>query len=363
MDKNKPYDIELLDKRDSRIEIKDFLPQLMRTYSKLQVYKVKLNDSKLDHRLFLPVLQTKEALSSSILEGTQATLEDVLEERLEEKSHSDEVVEIFNCYQAIAYGAAYLQTNRITEEMLHELHKILMDGKVHKDSNIVGGFRNSQNYVKNRKTGQVTYTPPAPEMISKSMQNLFSYMDVQCPDYYELIRVAIIHAQFETIHPYYDGNGRVGRILIPLYLYYKKVIDSPFFFISDAFETNRVKYYKLLMNLREMADWNNWISYFLETMEMQCDKYIKVVDEINRLYEKDLNRILEKIRADKAKALIELLFQYPVVNANTIMKNLDIQRNTAKRYLEILEMEGILYSDGKERYIRYYYNELLQLLM
>lgn len=362
MDKNKPYEAPFLDKAKEYVNVTKILPQLMRTFSKLEVYKVKINDSKMDKKMFMPVLQKKEAFSSSVLEGTQATFEDVLEEELDVETASEEWREIYNCYEATTFGYSYLQAKRIDIHFFNELHRILMDGNVRKDSIKIGAFRETQNCVKNKKTGQVTYTPPVSNMVPKYMKNLLDYIETNAPDYMELIRIAIIHAQFETIHPYSDGNGRVGRILIPLYMCYKKLIDTPYFFISEAFESNKIKYYKLLMDIREYDRWEEWIIYFLETMEQQCNRYIKMVDSINWLYEKDLNTVINCIKAERGKEILELLFSYPIIDASRLMEEMGIPRNSANRYLQTLEEKGILFSNGKSRYVRYYYHDLLSLI-
>lgn len=362
MDKNKPYEAPFLEKNKEYVDISKVLPQLMKTFSKLEVYKVKINDSKMDKKMFLPVLQKKEAYASSVLEGTQATFEDVLEEELDMESASEDWREVYNCYEATTFGYSYIQAKRIDIHFFNELHKRLMDGNVRKDSNKIGDFRETQNCVKNKKTGQTTYTPPVPSMVQKYMKNLLDYIEGNAPEYMELIRIAVIHAQFETIHPYSDGNGRVGRILIPLYMCYKNLIDTPYFFISEAFESNKIKYYKLLMDIREYNKWEEWIIYFLETMEQQCNKYIKMVDDINGLYEKDLNTVINCIKAERGKEILELLFSYPIIDASTLMEEMGIPRNSANRYLQALEEKGILYSNGKSRYVRYYYHDLLNLL-
>lgn len=169
-----------------------------------------------------------------------------------------------------------------------------MHGNVRKPD-CIGSYREQQNYIgKNDATHTITFIPPVPEDVRDLMANLIEYMNNPNDAYRPLVRTAIIHAQFETIHPFMDGNGRVDRMLIPMYLFYKKQIDLPCFFISEAFEHDKHKYYTLLTNIRTHNDWNEWIKFFLETVAKQCDKYIRIISEINKLYETHLNLAVEK---------------------------------------------------------------------
>lgn len=360
--KSVPYELKLLSENEKYYDDKVIMPYLIRAYSKLQVYKALIKESQVSSRYFLPAIQTKEALASSAIEGTQATIEDVYESRIENTYQNRDLQEITNCYKAIGYGFSYLQGNHMDIEFFNELNSYMLQGEVHKDSERKGELRTKQNVVKNKKTGQTTYMPPRPEAVEPGMYNLINYIECSDTDYNELIRIAIIHAQFETIHPYSDGNGRVGRILVPLYLYYKKVIPNPYFFISDILENNRTKYYNLLNKLRESGAWDEWILFFLESIDKQCDKYIMMIHEINKLYRRDLERITTLLNPTKGKQLLDLLFKYPAINTNIVMKNMTLTRNTALKYLQTLEEERILYSNGQERYVYFYYDELLSLL-
>ncbi|MBP5595649.1 MAG: Fic family protein [Pseudobutyrivibrio sp.] len=361
MERNKPYQASKLEKDNSYVEINNVLPNLLKAYSKLEVYKAKMKDSKVDTRLLIPVMQAKEAKSSAAIEGTQATLEDVFESQVQENNNS-ELKELLNCIEGLEYGYVYLQRETITEELFNNLQKKLLSGRVHRDSVNLGAYRKKQNQVTNKKTGQVMYTPPKPSDVEGLMNNLIEYIDYDCEEYWELVRIAIIHAQFETIHPYSDGNGRVGRLLIPLYLYYKKVIDTPYFFVSEILESNRAKYYSFLNSQRETGEWEEWVIFFLESITQQCEKYINMVDNINVLYAKDYDLFVKLIKPERAKIILELLFRHPVIDANTIMKKMDLSRNTVLRYLQALEENGRIFSDGKERYTKYYYYDLISLL-
>ncbi len=362
MNRNEPYDIKPLEIKNNYYSEKVIMPYLLNAYAKLQAYKAVTMESRIDSRCFLPAIRTREALASSAIEGTQATIEDVYEDRVSNITSRIGVQEVSNYYNAISYGFTHLQTGHIDLDFLNNLNKAILEGDVHKDSDKAGVLRVTQIKVKNKKTGQVTYMPPKPEMVEQSMLNLLDYIEEMDSDYNMLVRAAVIHAQFETIHPYYDGNGRVGRIIVPLYLFYKHVIPSPYFFISDILEDNRAVYYNALNKLRESDDWEGWIIFFLDSIEKQCEKYLRMIHDINNLYSKDYKIISTFLNSEKAKQLTQILFRNPVLNSNIIMKQMNLSRNTATKYLQILEENRILSSNGKERYISYYYVNLLRLL-
>ena len=265
-----------------------FLDELIDASTSLEVYKEKIKDSKLDRAWFLPTLQQKEALASSMIEGTQATLDGVLVNRVVPDKKDVDIQEVLNYDAATEYGYRYLKRGDFDKEFILDLHKILLSGKVRKQTDQIGEFRTHQNDVGTMgRKREITYTPPEPEMVEKLIDNLIEYIEKPKDNYRSLVRIAIIHAQFETIHPFMDGNGRVGRILIPLYLYYVEQIDMPCFFVSEALERDKLKYYTLLNNIRNKNEWSEWIKFFLVTVKNQCDKYIRMISDINLLYEKD----------------------------------------------------------------------------
>jgi Fic family protein len=362
MNRNEPYDIKPLEIKNNYYSEKTIMPYLLDAYAKLQAYKAVTRESRIDSRCFLPAIRTREALASSAIEGTQATIEDVYEDRVNNITANTGVQEVRNYYNAISYGFTHLQTGHIDLDFLNNLNKVILEGSVHKDSDKAGVLRIAQTKITNKNTGQITYMPPKPETVEPSMINLLDYIEETDFDYNTLVRAAVIHAQFETIHPYYDGNGRVGRILVPLFLFYKQVIPSPYFFISDILEDNRTMYYSALNRLRESDDWEGWIIFFLNSIEKQCDKYLNMIHEINNLYSKDYKIISTLLAREKAKQLTEILFRNPVLNSNVVMKQMNLTRNTATKYLQTLEENRILSSNGKERYISYYYVNLLRLL-
>ena len=333
-----------------------FLDELIDASTSLEVYKEKIKDSKLDRAWFLPTLQQKEALASSMIEGTQATLDGVLVNRVVPDKKDVDIQEVLNYDAATEYGYRYLKRGDFDKEFILDLHKILLSGKVRKQTDQIGEFRTHQNYVGTMgRKREITYTPPEPEMVEKLIDNLIEYIEKPKDNYRSLVRIAIIHAQFETIHPFMDGNGRVGRILIPLYLYYVEQIDMPCFFVSEALERDKLKYYTLLNNIRNKNEWSEWIKFFLVTVKNQCDKYIRMISDINLLYEKDLEKASGLVRTGNMRTLINLLYKYPIVNSSTIAQCSNIPSATINRYLNVLVDADILYTDDKSRNRTYFY--------
>jgi len=194
------------------------------------------------------------------------------------------------------------------------------------------------------------------------LENFVEYFNNAEDTVRPLVRAAIMHAQFETIHPFMDGNGRVGRILIPLFLYKHNQISLPCFFISEALERDKFKYYNLLNGIRNKNDWSSWIDFFLKAVDQQCSKYIEMVDRINELYENDLEQAKKIIKSNKVVDLINLLYKYPVINASTVTALTSIPSATATRYLNALVESKILYPNDMVRNRTFYYYNLLDII-
>lgn len=350
-----PLKAELIDQRE-------FFDELIDATANLEVYKEKIKDSKLDSAWFMPTLQQKEALASSKMEGTQATLDGVLINQVQPNDKDENLNEVKNYYAATVRGCEYLEKHDFTDEFFYGIHKELMRGNVRK-SQIIGKYRREQNFIgRNDTSHAITFIPPAPEDVPDLMKNLIDYMNHPKDSYRPLVRTAIIHAQFETIHPFMDGNGRTGRILIPMYMYYHKQIEFPCFFVSEALERDKMQYYTLLNDIRYKGSWNAWIRFFLSTVANQCSKYIGIITEINELYERHLEEALKQTRSSKIVDIMNALFQYPVATAKQIAGVTGISLSTVSRCLGTLAGNHILYSDNKKRNRTYYYYELLAIL-
>lgn len=361
----KSYEPALLPLDRSLIDYNCFMSDLLEATSKLEVYKEKIKDSKLNSNWFMPTLQQKEALASTKLEGTQATLDGVLMNQLEPKENDKDLNEVSNYFTATINGLNMLQhKNEFSKDFLCQIHKSLMSGNVRKrEHSVIGCYRETQNYIGLiGGSHETTYVPPKPEEVPELMNNLISYANNPNDELQPLIRIAIIHAQMETIHPFDDGNGRVGRILIPLYLYEKQQISLPCFFISEALESDKFKYYRLLNETRENNNWNNWIKFFLQTVSKQCEKYIYIIAKINQLYDEHLSRAKELISNNAVVDVINTIYRHPVLTGAIVEKETGLSMATVNRYLNIFVKNKILYTDGKTRNRTFLCYELLDVL-
>ena len=358
-----PFDPKMLpiDKNELKSEI--YTESLIDATARLEVYKEKLKDSKLDTRWFLPTLQQKEALASAVLEGTQATIDGVLINQVVPNEKDKNLAEVINYFNASEAGYNILHSRRITIDFIKDIHKILMSGNVRGKNLSIGEFRKQQNYIgKVNAKNAISYTPPKPEKVNELMENLVSYINHPQDKLRPLVRTAIIHAQLETIHPFMDGNGRLGRIFIPLYLYAQQQISEPCFFISEALERDKFKYYSLLNEIRTHNRWGEWIDFFLKAVVTQCGKYIDLVSKINVLYNSDLKHAKELVKNNKIVDVINLMYKFPVITAKTLTDHTDIPQASAIRYLNTLTEHKILFVDEKSRNRNFYYYGLLNIL-
>lgn len=358
----KSYEAELLPLGNANINYNYFLEELIDATAKLEVYKEKIRDSKLDSTWFLPTLQRKEALASSQLEGTRATLDGVLTNQIDQSTEDQNINEVYNYYLATMDGMQILNRENFSNSFFKEMHTILMNGNVRKPE-VIGEYRTEQNFIsKNDSVGSVTFIPPSPEKVQGLMDNLVSYINAPTDSFRPLVRIAIIHAQFETIHPFMDGNGRVGRMLIPFYLYYTRQIDTPCFFVSEALEHDKLRYYQLLNNIREKNDWNEWIKFFLRTVKNQCEKYINIVSAINDLYDNHMEVACKLAKNTVVVPLLQHLYKNPITSAKQIITETGLPLTSVNRLLSALVENKILFTDGKQRNRKFYYFDLLEII-
>ncbi|TDX43018.1 Fic family protein [Orenia marismortui] len=342
----------------------EFYNELISANTNVGKFQVMLKKSKINEDFLITPLSLQEALQSTKIEGTQVTFDEVLEFDIDKKEKNDDAQEVLNYYEALQYGKQALSRLPISTRMFKELHQILLSGGVRGESRAPGEYRSIQNFIgpEGCTIKTATFVPPEPQAVNFCMSNLEKYINEPKDDLHPLVRIAIIHAQFETIHPFLDGNGRIGRILIPLYLYDVELIDSPNLFISETLEKDKHKYYRLLNGTRKEEGWNEWIKFFLESVNKQALKNINIVDEIDNLYEKDLEKTMSLINSTNVVDLIKSMFQRPIFDVKTISSIAGIPDTTCRRYLSILEEERIIYSDNKMRNRKYYYYNLLDLL-
>lgn len=359
-----PYTPEDLPLSHNRVNQLLFLRELIDAHKKIAQYQSLLQNTKIPSHLLLNPVMLNEAVQSTKIEGTQVTLDEVLEVDTHSRKNNKDVQEVLNYYQALREGMDKLSILPISTRLLKSMHLTLMSNEVRGSSRLPGEYRKIQNFIgpEGCTLESATYIPPQPQLVDKYMSNLELYINDPKDELDELVRIAVIHAQFETIHPFLDGNGRIGRILIPLYLYNKQVIDYPNFFMSEALERDKHKYYRFLNDTRYKGDWNQWIHFFLQAVIHQADKNIKLINDVNKLYDHDLDLAQSFINSSGVKKLIDAIYQKPIFTVHTISSVADVSEATCRRYLTILEANRIIFSDGKQRSKTYYYYNLLDKL-
>jgi Fic family protein len=359
-----PFTPEPLPLKNERINQLLFLRELIEANKKLAQYQILLQNTKLPSHLLLNPVMLNEAVQSTKIEGTQVTLDEVLEVEAQSRKNNKDVQEVLNYYHALRDGMDKLAALPISTRLFKAMHVTLMSNDVRGANHSPGEYRKIQNFIgpEGCSMETATYIPPQPQLVDTYMSNLEIYINDPQDQLDELIRVAIIHAQFETIHPFLDGSGRIGRILIPLYLFSKKVIDYPNFFLSEALERDKHKYYRYLNDTRYNGDWNQWIQFFLEAVIHQADKNIRLIHDVNKLYDHDLDLAQSLINSGGVKKLIDAIYQKPIFTVHSISSTADIPEATCRRYLSLLEANRIIFSDGKQRSKTYYYYNLLDKL-
>lgn len=301
--------------------------------------------------VLLSPLTTREAVLSSRIEGTQASLEEVLqyEADLGSEKHSvssdssqvRDIHEIINYRMAMGTAVEKMAGRPFGFNTVRELHRILLMGVRgrYKDP---GELRRIQNYIAPPGTpiDQATFIPPSPEIIMDALSNWEDYLYETEKD--SLVQLAILKAQFELIHPFRDGNGRIGRMLVPIILYHKKILSQPMFYISAYLERNRDVYYERLLAISRDGDWNGWISFFLEALVLQSEESSKKARAILDLYNGMKTRVAKITRSQYSIQTIDVLFSSPVINSSGFSIKSGIPDRTAQRIIQRLEQDGIL---------------------
>lgn len=313
-------------------------------------------------------LLTKEAVLSSRIEGTQATLEDVFKYEAEEKVSEEgeiekDVREIINYRKAMSLAIAELKNRPIGENLIKKIHFHLLSSVrgANKDR---GNLRRIQVYIAAPGTPieEATYIPPPITEIPSLLSNWESYINSE-QEKDPLIQMGIAHYQFEAIHPFMDGNGRIGRLIIPLFLYQRKLLSYPLLYISEFFEKNRKDYYALLKRVSEEENWENWIRFFLTALTDQSLKTQVTVLEIIALHNNLKNKIIA-INSAYAINLLDIIFTNPIISFASIKKRLKTKSyqtifNLLTKFVKI----GILKEvSGKRRNRIYVFQKLLDIL-
>lgn len=316
--------------------------------------------------ILLSPLTTNEAVVSSKIEGTQATLEDIYRFEVspdKETSRYDDIQEIINYRRAITEASEKLDTLPLGSRLIKGIHQTLLSG-VRGQNKTPGIFRNGQVYIGRVKDIEnAVFVPPEHQTIPDHFSNLEKYIHFDEKDI--LVQLAIVHAQFEIIHPFWDGNGRTGRIIMPLFLYYKKIISSPNFYLSEYFEKDRDAYNSSLNSISKTGRWENWIDYFLNAVIVQSAINSKKVESILTLHGDMLDKVQNMTRSQYTHKIVEFIFSKPFFTTTMFIEELKVSRNVATRILQPLSENNILEIKeiGKgSRSSRYIFLKLLEIV-
>ena len=293
-------------------------------------------------KLFTSMYVRKEALMSSQIEGTQATLEDILDPALDQNANRD-LSDVVNYIKATDYAVERLNTLPLCNRLIRETHAVLMQSVRGADKS-PGEFRSSQNWIGGAGSTlkNARYIPPNTSDMSECMSELEMYMNSD-DTLDKLIQAALIHYQFETIHPFLDGNGRVGRLLITLFLMDKKVLTSPALYISYYLKANRVEYYDRMSEVRLKGNYEQWIKFFLRAVAESAEDAIATINELHKLHEENYERIQTLGRSRiSATRLFEYLEENPIIDTVKTSKALDLTYNTTALAIKNLVSLGIL---------------------
>ncbi|HHY22036.1 MAG TPA: Fic family protein [Bacilli bacterium] len=327
------------------------------------------------------ILSLSESVESTRIEGTQVTFSDMIEEK-DDKNPRWEIIEVKNYQKALLEGSERIRNGYpISTRLIKELHESLMIG-ARGSTHASGEFRKVQNFIgPTNRIEDATYIPIPADQIGDYMENLEYFINghpygnklsithlshddriyyVFAEDSDPLVKTAILHAQFESIHPFLDGNGRLGRILIVLHLMQSKLVTKPIFFVSEELERERMRYYDLLNGVRgKNPDWGSWILFFLHACNRMADKIIDKLDKAEALAEKGLK--LCETPSDRKVWLYT--FSNPFVQVSSVSEALNVSPNTARKSLNNLVEKGLLFTDRHTKRNKKYRNyDLVRIL-
>lgn len=296
--------------------------------------------------VLLSPLTTQEAVLSSRIEGTQASIKEVLEfeanptEQLAPKKQAD-IQEIINYRRAMDMAVESLKKRPLCLNLFKELHAALLDSVRGRDK-ARGHFRRSQNYIgpAGCSIEEASFVPPSWERVEDDMSQLEKYLHYEEKD--RLVQLAVAKAQFELIHPFLDGNGRLGRMLVPLFLFEKKILSKPVFYLSAYLEANRDAYYERLRAISREGDWNGWIEFFLIAVVEQARINAEKTKQILDLYERMKLEIPKALRSQYLVQAIDALFDRPIFLNNDFIKRSRIPKESALRILRVLKEKGFV---------------------
>lgn len=315
--------------------------------------------------LFVAMYVKKEAVLSSQIEGTQASLIDILEEDEENHEHKEKnVEEVVNYVNAMNYGIKRLQDLPLCLRLIREIHSVLLKNVRGGERN-PGEFRKSQNWIgpAGCTLSTATFVPPPILEMQEALNNLELVINDD-DDIPPLIKIGLLHAQFETIHPFLDGNGRMGRLLITFWLCRQKILTKPLLYLSYYFKKNRIEYYDRLMDVRLKGDWEGWMKFFLKGIAEVSDEAISTAKQILTMKEQHSSMINQQFKnPSNGLKLLEKLFENPLVTINKVAEMLEVSYPTASSLVNDFCDVGLLRNSSKvQRNKKFSYYEYVNIL-
>ena len=292
--------------------------------------------------LFISMYVRKEALISSQIEGTQCTLDDILDPDVDGNSNLD-VGDVINYVRACTYAIERLDKLPLCNRLLREIHKELLAGVRGQEKN-PGEFRRSQNWIgaEGCSLREARYIPPNVKDMNVALDDLERYMN-EGDDYDPLIRIALIHYQFETIHPFLDGNGRVGRLMILIYLMEQGYISKPIIYISYFLKKNQIEYYDRISEVRRSGNYEQWIAFFLEAVSAAAKDSLTTVENLSALHDRNIEKLpTTNRRSDNVRRVFDYIEQYPIIDIKRTAADLEVSYNTVSAAVVKLVQTGIL---------------------
>ncbi|MXY48365.1 MAG: Fic family protein [Gemmatimonadetes bacterium] len=320
-----------------------------------------------DEALFLYAYVRKEAVLSSQIEGTQSSLSDLLLFELEDVPGvpEDDVHEVSNYVAAMEHGLERLKNGfPLSNRLIRETHGILLS-QGRGSTKSPGEFRRSQNWIGGSRPGNALYVPPPHTVVQDCMASLERFLHAEDDGLPVLLRAGLAHVQFETIHPFLDGNGRVGRLLITMLLCHAGILHQPMLYLSLYFKQNRNEYYELLNNVRLTGNWEAWLTFFLEGVKRTADGAVGTVEQLNNTFKSDRSRIegVAGRRLGSALRVHEALKSHLLLSLAAVCKDTGLSFQAAASTMDLLVRAGIAREiTGKQRNRLYVYDEYLSIL-
>ena len=357
----KSYQPELINKQllIDNMEVLQLLSKADRELGRLDMYSNYIPNVD----LFISMHVAKEATQSSRIEGTQTNIDDALLDKEDiPLDKRDDWEEVQNYIKAMEWAVLALDKLPFSARLIREAHKVLLQG-VRGEKKQPGEFRTSQNWIGGATINDAVFVPPVHTTVPELMSDIEKFLHNEEIHFPELLKIGLVHYQFETIHPFLDGNGRVGRLLIPLYLVSKGILQKPILYLSDFFEKNRKLYYDNLTLVREKNDLNQWFKFFLVGIIQTAESGIATFDKILQL-QKSTETQLQTLgsRAANAKKVVDYLYKRPIINAEKISEITGISMPTAYKLIVDLERLEILKEiTGGQRGRTYVYGKYFQI--